>query len=103
MGSGKGRSKGTELEGENKRGGGVEGLKPMWEGDGGGGCVGSAVRKLFCPVKFSYRTISGTNLRHVSGSRTNLLYLKIQSQFLMRNRNRDSVKLFQVLQDKNCF
>ncbi len=54
MGSGRGRSEGAELEGENKRGGGVEGLKSMCEGHGG--CVGSAVRKLFCPVKFSYCT-----------------------------------------------
>jgi hypothetical protein len=38
VGSGRGRSEGAELEGENKR------------GDGWGGCVGSAVRKLFCPV-----------------------------------------------------
>jgi hypothetical protein len=42
----RGRSEGAELEGESKRGGGVEGLKPMCEDDGG--CVGSAVRKLFC-------------------------------------------------------
>ncbi len=33
---------------------GVEGLKPMCEDDGG--CVGSGVRNLFCPVKFSYHT-----------------------------------------------
>ncbi len=57
MGSGRGGSEGAELERENKRGGGVEGLKSMCEGDGGGGgCVGSAVRKIFCPVKFSYIT-----------------------------------------------
>jgi hypothetical protein len=30
-----GRSEGAELEGENKRGGGVDWLKPMCEGDGG--------------------------------------------------------------------
>jgi hypothetical protein len=34
VGSGRGRSEGAELEGENKRSGGVEGLKPMCEGDG---------------------------------------------------------------------
>jgi hypothetical protein len=37
VGSGRGRSEGAELEGENKRGGGVDGLIPMCEGDGGGG------------------------------------------------------------------
>ncbi len=41
VGSGRGGSKGAELEGENKRGGGVEGLKSMCEGDGG---VALAVR-----------------------------------------------------------
>jgi hypothetical protein len=39
-----GESEVAELEGKNKRGGGVEGLKPMCEGNGG--CVGSAVRKF---------------------------------------------------------
>jgi hypothetical protein len=36
---GRGRIEGAELEGENKRGGGVEGLKPMRDGDGGGGAL----------------------------------------------------------------
>jgi hypothetical protein len=31
VGSRRGRSEGAELEGENKRGGGVKGLKPMCE------------------------------------------------------------------------
>ncbi len=35
MGSRRGRSEGAVLERENKRGGGVEGLKPMCQGDGG--------------------------------------------------------------------
>jgi hypothetical protein len=37
VGSGRGRSEGAVLEGENNRGGGMEGLKPMCECDGGGG------------------------------------------------------------------
>jgi hypothetical protein len=45
VGSRRGRSEGAKWEEENKRGGGVEGLKTMCEGDGG--CVGSAVRKFY--------------------------------------------------------
>jgi hypothetical protein len=40
-GESEGEKHGSELEGENKRGGGVEGLKPICECDGG--WVGSAV------------------------------------------------------------
>ncbi len=53
MGSGRGRSDGAKLEGDNKRGGEVSGWRVLnlsvrvMEG-----CVGSAVRKLFCPVNF---------------------------------------------------
>ncbi len=54
LGSSRGRSEGAELEGENKRGGRVEGLKPMCEGDGG--WVSSVVRKFYWAEKFSYRT-----------------------------------------------
>jgi hypothetical protein len=42
VGCGRGRSEGDELKGR------IKGVM--------GGCVGSAVRKLFCPVKFSYHT-----------------------------------------------
>ncbi len=54
MGSGRGRSEGAELEGENKRGGGVEGLKLCVRVMGG--CVGSAVRNSFLPqMALAYR------------------------------------------------
>jgi hypothetical protein len=54
VGGGEARGPSSKLEGENKRGGGMGGLKPMCEGDGG--CVGSAVRKFYWAEKFSYRT-----------------------------------------------
>jgi hypothetical protein len=47
VGSGRGKSEGAELERENKRGGGVEGLNLCVRMMMMGGCVGSAVRKLF--------------------------------------------------------
>jgi hypothetical protein len=52
VGSRRGRSEGAELEGENKRGGGVQG----WRGFNlcvklMGGCVGSVVRNFTGPYK----------------------------------------------------
>ena len=47
MGSGRGRSEGAELEGENKRGGGVQGWRGLYLSVRVmGGCVGSEVRKF---------------------------------------------------------
>jgi hypothetical protein len=60
VGSRRGRSEGAELEGENKRGGGVEGLKPMCGCDGGVGWL--CGKKTFLPSKIFSPSISAPSL-----------------------------------------